>query len=79
MVAMRKASKAVFDSTIALMPVLGARSTVRSEVNPPTAHATAAINGEEAALTLALGAIPEHERAAFVLRQKARIAARKGV
>ncbi len=78
MVAMRKASKSVFDSTIALMPVLGTRSTVRSEVNPPTAHATAAINGEEAALTLALGAIPEHERSAFVLRQKARVAARKG-
>ena len=78
MVAMRKASKAVFDSTVALMPVMGTRSTAPAEVKPATAHAEAASDGAEAELRMASEALPFDQREAFIARQKARIAARKG-
>lgn len=78
MVAMRKASKAVFDATVKLMPVMGTRSTAPAEVKPATAHAEAASDGAEAELRMASEAYPPGEREAFIARQKARIAARKG-
>ena len=83
MIRMRARSKLVFDETIALMPVMGTRSTAPAEVKPATAHAEARSAGIDAEAEMRMaaewsGVHSPGEREAFLVRQQKRIDARKG-